>query len=324
MASVESDPLSSTGQASTSVTDEQPSTSPLAANPSLRSVAEHETLPDVAPSSSADGGTVDVPDTIVKDVKTQFISPHAADPTPPVPLPRSRRRLNAPAPKSILKPPSAAPTRFSWKRDFLQPVSSRLAYAAANASGSVPSAESQAAAGAVGLNAQTVTGTSAALGNAAAGFWGSALKKLSGVTAAAAGAAPSVERRHLDGDAQVRLPSEPVDIGHSAAKREGVAAASSPSSSSAEHLHRPGSLDGPAPHTPAARGSATSSLASSSPYATIKSTAHPQPQPPPPPPLSISELKRVRFRVGSIKVVYPINGPDGPIAPYEEGKTRKR
>lgn len=48
------------------------------------------------------------------------------------------------------------------------------------------------------------------------------------------------------------------------------------------------------------------------------------PRPATPPLLSVNELKKVRFRMATLQVVYPINGPNGPLAPWEEGKTKKR
>lgn len=279
-----------------------------------------------SPASSRD--TVQVQSAItqheeISPPKTQFISPHAVEQGPAVPLPRSRRRVNAPEPKSILKPPTAPQARFSWKRDFLQPVSTRLAYAAANASAAVPSAESQAAAGGgLALGPSATGGTGAAIGSAAAGFWGSALRKLSGVTAAAAGVHPaddgnSTANGSASGGIQQHITSDSDSLSLDGSTTAGADVVASTA--------RPRSLDGPAPHTPAARGTATSSVAASSPYATIKAAVPPSHSPSAgPPPLSVSELKRVRFRVAAIKVVYPINSPDGSIAPYEEGLTRRR
>lgn len=79
-----------------------------------------------------------------------------------------------------------------------------------------------------------------------------------------------------------------------------------------------------APHTPS-RGITTSSVASTSSIATIRSsTSAPIVAAPAAPSLSVGELKRVRFRMATLKVVYPINGPEGSLAPWQEGRTKRR
>lgn len=182
--------------------------------------------------------------------------------------------------------------------------------------------------------------------NAAAGFWGSALKKLSGVTAAAVGVQPLPARRELGGDEPT-----PTAVGASNAEgaegsssssneKEGGAAVAGSAAALASYeaaAHSRSTVLGSfstsaststtpaAPHQPPARGSTTSSPPAASPYATIKATvSSTSTAPPAPPPLSVGELKRVRFRMASLKVVYPINGPNGPLAPWEEALTRKR
>ncbi|KAK4057235.1 hypothetical protein OIO90_001730 [Microbotryomycetes sp. JL221] len=216
--------------------------------------------------------------------------------------------------KSILKQPTVYQARFNWKRDILQPLNTRLANAAASAANSAAVTHHQDLTSMglpSGLGAGTGGAGAAAFGQVAAGFWGNALKKLSGVTAAAAGvsAGQSAQSQH-PGQASSMMSSAQT---HSHAS----------TTANAEHHTANGSLEhGAAPHTPTARATSTSSTVASSPYATA---SLPMPvMPPQPPHLSVNDLKRVRFRMASLKVVYPINGPNGPLAPYEESKTRER
>lgn len=229
----------------------------------------------------------------------------AAEAQPPADLRPLRPRLRKPAPKGILKAPTVQASRFSFRRDILQPFNTRLAYAGypAQLTPSEP-VKVEAAAAAV-----AAVGSAAAA--AAAGFWGSALKRLSVVTNAAAVATggvvqPATRDVREDGP----LHASPTTVG--GADDAGLARVHS----------RDGSA---APHTPT-KGPATATLASATPYATVRtSVANSTPLPPPPqPPLSVGELKKVSFRMATLKVIYPINGPNGPLAPWEEGRTKKR
>ncbi|ORY87461.1 hypothetical protein BCR35DRAFT_317717 [Leucosporidium creatinivorum] len=268
--------------------------------------------PDPEPSPSSNGGT---------------LSPLSTD-EPPRRLRAPHRRNNAPPLKSILKHPPPRQSGFSFRRDW-------IAYAAATAGVATTTTSSQGGGGAAGLQ------------NAAAGFWGSALKKLSGVTAVAAGVGvqPQPARRELGGDeatttvaggssaegaegsnsekeggASVAGSAAALASYEAAAHSRSTALSSSASASTTSSSTTPAA----APHQPPARGSSTSSPPAASPYATIKATVSPSTAPPAPPPLSVAELKRVRFRMASLKVVYPINGPNGPLAPWEEAITKKR
>lgn len=231
----------------------------------------------------------------------------------PVPPPQMLRRRPSKPTKGILKPPTVQTSRFSFRRDILQPFNSRLAYSAYGA----PSAPSIAPPiGAAVATAGDAFGTAAAV---AGGFWGSALKRLSVVTNAAAGGPPPL--RDLGEDVE---PATTVKSSVSTSPT-GMSSPTSPTGSHPPHLHSVLS-SGPAPHTPA-RAHSTSSPVSASPYATIKASASPSAitaASPAPPQLSVVELKKVRFRMAALKVVYPINGPNGPLAPWEEGKTKKR
>ncbi|KAM0789324.1 hypothetical protein ACM66B_000160 [Microbotryomycetes sp. NB124-2] len=221
--------------------------------------------------------------------------------------------------KSILKQPTVQPARFNWKRDILQPLNTRLANAAASASASAANSAAISHHQDLhslpsGLGAGTGGAGAAALQQVAAGFWGNALKKLSGVTAAAAGVADQSHPAAHDPHEHESTSTHPSAInGTSAHHANPPHAESVPTTSSSASA---------APKTPTSRAASTSSTVASSAYATAK-LATPT-MPPQPPPLSVQELKRVRFRMASLKVVYPINGPNGPLPPYEERKTKKR
>lgn len=214
--------------------------------------------------------------------------------TPP---PRLKPRVHKVPVKGILKPPTQASTKFNFRRDILQPFNSRListAYGTGVAEG--PTATIG------GGSGSTATGTmaNAAQSGGGSGFWGNAIKRLSVATIAASDVAAGVSARVIADVAGLEKPPTPTS--------------SIPSPSTA------------APNTPS-RGIATSSVASTSSVATIRSTAssYLPPAPPAPPTLSVGELKKVSFRMSSLRVIYPINGgPNGPTAPWEEGKTKKR
>lgn len=286
------------------------------------SIARHET--PTASSSSTEPPLPAVPDDTESDL--------AAEAPRRIPRASHRKLKNARAPpKSILKQPAPRPAGFNFRRDWLQPLNSRLAYAAATAT-STPSPEALAAAGA---SASAIT-PAAGLQNAAAGFWGSALKKLSGVTAAAAGVPPlPPPKRDLAEDAPSGSSSEATAEASEAAlasanEKGDVSSGAAPASyEAATHSRSPtlgSATAAAAPHQPPSRGPATASAPAASPYATIKATVAPSAlaAPPAPSPLSVGELKRVRFRMATLKVVYPINGPNGPLAPREESLTKKR
>lgn len=261
-----------------------------------------------------------------------------------------------PKPKGILKPPTVTPSRFSFRRDVLNPFNARLAYSVGAAApttsagppqpgGAPPAPSSPALAPGAGVGgtaaANLVQGTAAAAA-AAGGFWGSALKKLSGVGVVAPlpGIAP---QRDLADDQDTNHSSSATAANglastSSAASPISIPTPSSPTTDRRHPLHSASSLDGPAPHTPTKSAPSAGSI-SSSPYATIKATLSPAmgsmagasgSNSPAvvaertPPPLSVREMRKVRFRMAALKIVYPINGPNGPLAPWQEGETRRR
>ena len=191
----------------------------------------------------------------------------SAPPEPPAADAPTRqvRRLPPPPKKGILRPPSsshAASSRFSFRRDFLQPFNTSYSRA-------TTTADASAGAGAAGAAPASV---GEVMGNAAAtagGFFGSALKRL---TAAAA-------------------PPEDPSASTTVAPPPAVAPAPAPAAPATA----------PAPAAPPA--------------------AAPAPQLA----LPVADLKRVRFRMASLKLVYPINGGTlDVIAPADEGATRER
>lgn len=303
--------------AASSLSDQHGSTSPTVVSPASSSAASPTATASTAEdtSSSAAPAVDNSADEAARPPPRRLRAPH-------------HRRKNAPLPKSILKHPAPRPSGFSFRRDWLQPLNSRLAYAAAATT--APAQGEPATA--------TATAAGQAIGNAAAGFWGSALKKLSGVTAVAAGVQVPPPRRDLaeDGPGGVTAGSSegfPVGSGATCTSEKPLHAvadhgvADAASYEAAAHARSPPSAasSSAAPHQPPARSVTTSSAPSSSPYATIRvSSSTAAPSSSQPPPLSVTELKRVRFRMATLKVVYPINGPNGPLAPWEEGLTKKR
>ncbi|KAL8292378.1 hypothetical protein RQP46_001844 [Phenoliferia psychrophenolica] len=228
---------------------------------------------------------------------------HEAEPAEPLVL---RPRAHKLAPRGILKPPTVAPSRFSFRRDILQPFNTRLAYA-----GGYP-ATTQSPASASSTEFAPASSTGGNTTPAAGGFWGSALKRLTVATNAAVAGVPLPLALARDAPLDDAHPTAPAVI-HT-----------NPTALTA-HDHPHSAEPGVAPHTPT-KGVATALPATASPYATIRAAAQPPAPagPPPPPPLSVGELKKVRFRMATLKVIYPINGPNGPLAPWEEGKTKKR
>ncbi|BGP40717.1 hypothetical protein JCM10449v2_004679 [Rhodotorula kratochvilovae] len=187
----------------------------------------------------------------------------ATDEAVPPPASRPTRRYPPAPKKGILRPPSsshAASSRFSFRRDFLQPFGSSYSRAGTSST----SLDGGAAAAAVGSVGEAVGNAAATAG----GFFGSALKRL-----AAAAAAP-----------EEPAPAPPAP------------APAAP----------PAPAPAPAPAPPTA-------------------TAPSQPPAAPALPLPVADLKRVRFRMAALKLVYPINGGTlEPIAPADEGATRER
>ncbi|GAA5916140.1 hypothetical protein JCM8208_002221 [Rhodotorula glutinis] len=213
-----------------------------------------------APSSADDPPSATTPTTT--SPSTTSPPEPLADETPV----RQVRRLPPPPKKGILRPPSsshAASSRFSFRRDFLQPFNTSYSRATTTADASL-------GAGAAGVGAGSV---GEVMGNAAAtagGFFGSALKRLT------AAAAPPEE----------------------------------PSSSTATSATAPTAVaPPPAPALPAAAPSPSAPCVAAGPQLA----------------LPVADLKRVRFRMASLKLVYPINGGTlDVIAPADEGATRER
>ncbi|GJN91076.1 hypothetical protein Rhopal_004091-T1 [Rhodotorula paludigena] len=233
----------------------------------------------------------------------------APSPSPPPPPPRRR---HPPAPKKgILRPPQSSHTassRFSFRRDILQPFNSSYSRAATDAGTTLPSlgASSASASGA----SAAVAGASSvgeAVGNAAAtagGFFGSALKRLS---AAAAGATA------VAAESPAPAAAGGGTAGPAAVQAGGVAPSSTSTPATAPFSASAGALSS----STTTLASTASSSPSSAAAAGDASTARPA--------LPVSSLKRVRFRVAALKVVYPINnGTLEPIAPLDEGRTRAR
>lgn len=267
---------------------------------------DHSALPEDPPASLArsDGAGESVhletaaESSPANDAATR--SDTRAEPVTSHPLPPRRRRLPPPPAKGILRPPQSSHTassRFSFRRDILQPFNSSYVRAAGVVEGQAP---------AVGANPPAgTTGVGEAVGNAAAtagGFFGNALKKLS--AAAAAAGATTVAA------------AGPQQAEQGKAQTDGVRTdATAPSQAK--------------PPPPTHTNASTSSVAISSTAVSPAAAPSPPSQQPAPPqpshPLPVSSLKLVRFRMSSLKVVYPINrGTLDAIAPEEEGATRDR
>ncbi|GAA5987902.1 hypothetical protein JCM10908_007265 [Rhodotorula pacifica] len=253
------------------------------------------------------------------------------------PPPRRRRRLPPPPPKGILRPPSsshAATSRFSFRRDILQPFNSSYSRAGAATAPGLDTTATTPLVSERGAAAAAAVGE--AVGNAAAtagGFFGNALKRLSaaavvataGAPATTTGAIPAAQGgvANASGTAQAdaRNPTAPLlNTLHAQ-----PAAASASTTSLASTTTASSSSSSSSTLVPPASSSSASSVP---PHPNPSSAAAPPAAPAPAPaqhPLPISSLKLVRFRMSSLKVVYPINnGTLEPIAPSEEGLTRER
>lgn len=197
--------------------------------------------------------------------------------------------------KSILKPPVVTNQRFSFKRDILQPfkyASSSATSSSMSGQDSMSSASSLAVIANVGSNAASMAG----------GFFSSQFRKLN-TTTTTGGAG--------QGKPDARMSRLGSNDGKSEWRNGGVGS----------NVHA-------APNTPS-RGIATSSVASTSSVATIRSPSTSSSRPTSvvvvPQQLSVGELKKVSFRMANLKVVYPINnGPNGPITPSQERLTKRR
>ncbi|BGP00107.1 Phosducin domain-containing protein [Rhodotorula toruloides] len=259
----------------------------------------------LAPSDGA--GEVVSPDSTKASSATNDTATTAVTPAEPVtshPPPPRRRRLPPPPAKGILRPPQsshAASSRFSFRRDILQPFNSSYVRAAGVAEGQASTTGGNPPAGA--------TGVGEAVGNAAAtagGFFGNALKKLS-AAAAAAGATTIAAAG-----------PQPADQGK--VQANGVRAEAATASQTKQ-------LPPTQPNASTSSVATTSTAVSTASTAVASPPSSQQPAPPPQPshPLPVSSLKLVRFRMSSLKVVYPINhGTLEAIAPEEEGATRDR
>ncbi|BGP25240.1 leucine-rich repeat containing protein 68 [Rhodotorula toruloides] len=220
------------------------------------------------------------------------------------PPPPRRRRLPPPPAKGILRPPQsshAASSRFSFRRDILQPFNSSYVRASGVAEGHASTAGGNPPAGTAGVGE--------AVGNAAAtagGFFGNALKKLS-AAAAAAGATTIATAG--------QQPAEQAKVQANGIRAE------TPTPDQTKPLPQ---TDSNATTSSVATTSIAVSTASPA-VASPLSSQQPAPPPQPSHPLPVSSLKLVRFRMSSLKVVYPINhGTLEAIAPEEEGVTRDR
>lgn len=256
--------------------------------------------------SGGDGGMSggdegEIAETTADAETTAAVAAPKPDTEEEAPRPRPPRRRRPPPPKKgILRPPSsshAATSRFSFRRDILQPFNSSYAR--------VTTAVHPPAAGGNAADAAAAVGE--AVGNAATvagGFFGNAFKRLSAAaTASAVGAQPGTQASGPSSGSQPGAPPPNIDASRSPA---------------------PGS---PTVNSPAANTAGFSSSKAASPTLPQIQTG-PAPAPaaaPPSHPLPVSSLKLVRFRMSSLKVVYPINhGTLDPIAPYEEAETRDR
>lgn len=270
-------------------------------------------------------------------------SPPPSPTLPSLPLPTPSRKIARrppllQTPKSILKKSTVAPPRFNFRRDILQPFAfnSRLlgpgvgGTPGGGGGGGVEGLRNLATMG-VPSNATAVMGNAAAV---AGTFWGSAMKKLSG-----AGHYTLSDEREDGGGQLPPLPPTPTPT--TTADKSTIASAEEVSSLSTAVTPAELSSAPAAPNTLSSPRRATSSLPSSQPYALalpptpssslVTSTTSPQAAPPSNPPippstnvLSIHELKKVRFRMSSLKVVYPIRGGTTGVAPWDEGATRIR
>ncbi|PWN18608.1 RNI-like protein, partial [Microstroma glucosiphilum] len=199
---------------------------------------------------------------------------------------RKRKKLpgGSDSPKSILKPAPPPQKAFSFRRDILQSLNTRLAQQGVNVQ--VPLPQSGTAQGAANLI-------------------GGVFKRLGGIAGAAlagpTGDWPNNDQSGAQGstEGQVQQHTSPA-----AASLQSVAARAQQASPTA-------SRNGDAARSLAATDGSTSSTSS-----TISASSGL-----PVPSSSAEPLKRVQFTVSKMSVIYPISGA---IAPGDEDETRKR
>lgn len=204
------------------------------------------------------------------------VGPAAVTMAPVASLPPSihKRKLKQ-QPKGILKPAPPPTKAFSFRRDILQQLNTRLAQQGVNVQVPVPQSSTS-----LGSLSETAQGTAQVAGNILGGMF----KRMSGFAAGT-----SVDDGHYTEYANVRPPSLPV-----------------PSSNSAERGREQAKR---AVHqAPEGSGHAESSSSTRSNNLPIPSA-------------SIRPLRKVRFTVSNIAVVYPISNA---IAPGDEDATRLR
>ncbi|BGO92036.1 hypothetical protein NBRC10512_001011 [Rhodotorula toruloides] len=249
----------------------------------------------VSPDTSAASSTMNET-AMTSEAPTESVIAH--------PPPPRQRRLPPPPAKGILRPPQsshAASSRFSFRRDILQPFNSSYVRAAGVAESQASTTGGNPPAGA--------TGVGEAVGNAAAtagGFFGNALKKLSAAAAAAGATTIAASAPH---------PTDPSKFQANGVRADAAAPIQ------AKQL----TPTHPNPSTSSVATTSTAVSSASTAVASPPSSQQPAPPPQPSHPLPVSSLKLVRFRMSSLKVVYPINhGTLEAIAPEEEGATRDR
>ncbi|CEH17105.1 Predicted myosin-I-binding protein [Ceraceosorus bombacis] len=186
-----------------------------------------------------------------------------------------KRRMPPGGPKGILKPAPPPSKTFSFRRDILQSLNTRLAQGGVGVQVPVPA----------GSSLSALSGSAQGTAQAAGNLIGGVFKRLGGLAAGVAVPGMGV-------DEQARSASRPFASSNTGApsQRGGVA------------LNSPTSTSSPA--------SSAFSEASLLPTNTLPAPAS-SPRP----------LRRVQFRVNSMRITYPIHGS---IAPGDEDATRKR
>lgn len=207
------------------------------------------------------------------------------------PLPPVRKRKKLPGgsdkPKSILKPAPPPQKAFSFRRDILQSLNTRLAQQGVNVQ--VPLPQSGTAQGAANL----IGGVFKRLG----GIAGAALAGPTGDWPSndASGAPPGT-------DSQSQQTTSPA-----AASLQNVAARQQHAQTSSPTASRNGDAARSTTNTDGSASSTSSTISASSGLPVPSSSAEP--------------LKRVQFTVSKMSVIYPISNA---IAPGDEDETRKR
>ncbi|MCO5589854.1 hypothetical protein L7F22_043823 [Adiantum nelumboides] len=217
-------------------------------------------------------------------------SNHSAMPSSQPPPSIHKRKLKGP-PKGILKPAPPPAKTFSFRRDILQQLNTRLAQQGVNVQVPVPSG--------------SLAGTAQGTAQAASSLLGGMFKKVSSLASASAGM--GFDDHHSSG-------STSGFYGNGSGSRSASATIAPTWSSDIAEPNRTNSMRSTSSESTLVSEGGMNGSSSQSVHS-ISSNNLPQPS------ASIRPLRKVRFIVSDMTLTYPISGT---IAPGDEDATRRR